>query len=94
MATKVRMTLRLAWALPCPWAELGKYGLRQEPTSVRESPCPLKKKTSYSRCEIIFQALNRRGKNTSNKQDFRSCYVLNLRIRDILFHYYFQFLVF
>ena len=43
---------------------------------------------------ITFQALNRRGKNTSNEQDFRSCYVLNHRMRDLLFHYYFQFLVF
>ena len=43
---------------------------------------------------IFFQALNRRGKNTSNEQDFRLCYVLNHQMRDSLFHYYFQFLVF
>ena len=45
-------------------------------------------------CKVIFPSPEEARKNTSNEQNFCSHYMLNHRIRDFLFHYYFQFLVF
>lgn len=94
MATKVRMTLRLTKKLPCPWAEIGKYGPRQGPIWLQDSlACPLRKKmnTPHSRCEIIFPSPEEAWKNTSNEQNFPLNYMSNYRIMDLLFYYYFQY---
>ena len=53
---------------------------------------PFKKRnTPYARCEVIFSSPEEARKNTSSEQSFRSYWMVNHRIRDVLFHYYFSF---
>ena len=92
------MTLHLAISVAMP---LGRD--RKTRTALRNHQIagfvsvPSKKKlsTPHSGCEVIFFSSPEEAReNMSYQQNFRSCQMLNSRLMDLLFHYYFQLLVF